>query len=297
MNKLHIGGIAVRFHWVFLLLVFLLALQGYLVETLMLFGLVLLHEIVHTLVARSSGLEVGTVELFPFGGVAAIEDVLELDPDIESRVALAGPLLNFFLVAVALIAYANFPRWQTNEIFLFFIRCNLVLGLFNLLPALPLDGGRILRAKITPLMGFQKATEAAITLSRLIAFLMALLGLFLFYHGHFHLTLFAASFFLFYAASKEKTTAMYSFVRSLSLKKRVFHRSGVIQLVTLMALEDMPLKAVLRHFALKKYHRVIVVSKSGHVMGEVMESDIVDTIMKKGIYADMNSVIMRGKKD
>lgn len=295
--KLQIGGIAVRFHWFFLLLAFGLAFQGYLAETVMLFGLVFCHEVVHALVARSCGLEVGAVEIFPFGGVASIEDVLEMDPDIETRVALAGPLFNFFLAALALVVYANFPHWQANEFFHFFIRCNLVLGLFNLLPALPLDGGRILRAKITPLMGFQKATDAAIAISRLVALLIAMAGLYLFYLGHFHLTLFAASFFLFYAAAKEKTAAVYSLVRSLSLKRRVFMKNGAIHLVTLMALEDMLLKEILRLFALKKYHRVIVVSKNGHVLGEVMESDIVDTIMKKGIYADLRSVLANGKKE
>lgn len=128
MKLLKLGGITFRFHWVFLLLLFLLAFYGYLGETLILFSLVLAHETVHMLIARAHGLEVGDVELFPFGGVARIEDVLELDPQVESNVALAGPLFNFVLVAISMVLYANLPGWQQNEMFLFFIRCNLVLG-------------------------------------------------------------------------------------------------------------------------------------------------------------------------
>jgi stage IV sporulation protein FB len=288
-----VGGITVQFHWVFILLLFLLAFYGYLRETLILFALVLSHEVVHMLVARAHGLEVGEVELFPFGGVARIEDVLELDPQTESNVAMAGPLFNFLLVAVALVIYANLPAWQTNETFLFFIRCNLVLGFFNLLPALPLDGGRILRAKLSALLGFQQATEVAIRISKLMSLLMLILGGYLFYRGHFHLTLFAAAFFLYFAASREQTVAVYAFIRSLTSKKRTLLAQGVMPVVTLMAVDDTPLKEVLRRFAMKKYHRVLIVGKDGRILGEAMENDIVDTILRKGIYAAVRTALTR----
>ena len=268
MKIFSFGGISVKFHWAFILLLFMLAFYGYLAETSILFSLVFAHEIFHTLVARAHGLEVGDVELFPFGGVARIEDVLELDPQVESNVALAGPLFNFTLAAFAIVIYANVPVLQQHEMFLFFIRCNLVLGFFNLLPALPLDGGRVLRARLAGTMGFQQATELAIRISHLMAFILFSLGVYLFLHEHFHITLFAASFFLFYAASKERTVAMYAFIRSLGRKKKMFVEQGVMPLVTLMALEDAPLKEVLRRFAMKKYHRVVVVSRDGKVLGE-----------------------------
>jgi stage IV sporulation protein FB len=287
------GGISVKFHWVFILLLFVLAFYGYLAETLILFGLVFAHEIFHMLVARAHGLEVGDVELFPFGGVARIEDVLELDPQVESNVALAGPLFNFALAALAIIAYANVPLLQQHETFLFFIRCNLVLGFFNLLPALPLDGGRVLRAQLAGTMGFQQATELAIRISHLMAFILLAIAVYLFLQEHIHITLFSASFFLFYAASKERTVAMYTFIRSLGRKKKMFVEQGVMPLVTLMALEDAPLKEVLRRFAMKKYHRIVVVSRDGKILGEALENEVVDTIVYKGIYATMQNVLQR----
>ena len=293
MKVLRLGGITFRFHWVFMLLLFVLAFYGHLQETLILFGLVLFHETVHMIVAKAHGLEVGDVELFPFGGVARIEDVLELDPQVETNVALAGPLFNFSLVAISMILYANVPAWQQNETFHFFIRCNLVLGFFNLMPALPLDGGRILRARLAGTMGFQQATELAIRISQMMALLLFLLGLYLFYLGHLHVTLFAAAFFLYYAAEKERTLAMYAFLRSLSRKKKVFYEQGVMPLTTLLALEDTPFKEVLRRFATKKYHRLVVVNKDGRVLGEAMENDVVDTIVSKGIFASVSTALRR----
>ncbi|HZK24255.1 MAG TPA: site-2 protease family protein [Oscillospiraceae bacterium] len=291
MKLFRLGGITFSFHWVFILLLFLLALFGYLGETLILFGLVLAHELVHMFTARAQGLEVSEVELFPFGGVAKIEDVLELDPQVESVVSLAGPLFNFALVALALLLYANVPEWQQNELLLFFIRSNLTLGFFNLLPALPLDGGRILRARLCGILGFQQATELAIRISQLLALLLFALTLYLFYLGDFHVTLLAAATFLYFASEKEKTAAMYAFIRGLGRKKRVLYEQGVMPLVSLLSLRDTLMKDILRRFAMKKFHRVLVVTREGQVLGEVMEDEVVETIVREGLYTTIESAL------
>lgn len=125
------------------------------------------------------------------------------------------------------------------------------------------------------------------------ASLLLLLGFYLFYTGHFHLTLFVAAFFLYFAAAKERTVAMYSFIRSLGRKKKILYEQGVMPLTTLMALDEAPLKDVLRRFAMKKYHRIVVVNKDGRVLGEVMESDVVDTIVNKGIFASVTTALRK----
>ncbi len=285
------GGIRIRLHWFFLLMLFVLGFMGYLWETLILFVLVLAHELVHLLAARAHGLGTGEVMLFPFGGVATVEEALELDPRAEQQVALAGPLFNFLLAGISLVVYSNVPAWRDEEIFLFFIRCNLVLGAFNLLPALPLDGGRILRAMLSATLGFRRATELAIRLSQLQAGLLAALGLYLYWRGQLHTTLFAAAFFLFYAASHERTAAIYVFIRSLTRKKQVFLREGVMPVVTLMASADAPLKDVLRQFAMKKYHRVVVLDKDGQVLGEVLEHDLVEVMLRRGGRAAVRTAL------
>jgi stage IV sporulation protein FB len=287
-----IGGVSIRFHWVFLLLLFVLGFLGYLWEALILFTLIFVHEIVHVLAARAHGLGTSQVLLFPLGGMATPEDALELDPQAEYKVALAGPLFNFLLAAVSLVIYANVPVWREEETFLFFIRCNLVLGFFNLLPALPLDGGRILRARLSATLGFRRATELAIYLSQLQAGLLAALGLYLYWRGQLHTTLFAAAFFLYCAAVRERTAAIYIFIRSLTRKKQTFFRQGVMPLVTLMALAETPVKDVLRQFVMKKYHCIVVVDKDGRVLGEVMEHDLVEVMLRRGGSVTMRSVLL-----
>ncbi|HAA37971.1 MAG TPA: peptidase M50 [Firmicutes bacterium] len=291
MKLFRLGGITFSFHWLFVVLLFLLAFFGYFSETLMLFGLVLAHELVHLLTARAQGLEVSEVELFPFGGVAKLEDVLELDPQVESVVSLAGPIFNFILAALALLLYAKYPAWQQHKMLLLFIRSNLTLGFFNLLPALPLDGGRILRARLSGVLGFRQATELAIRISQLLALLLFVLALYLFYLGDLHLTLLAAAFFLYFASEKEKTAAMYAFIRGLGRKKRILYEQGVMPLVSLLSLRDTPMKDILRHFAMKKFHRVLIINKEGRVIGEVMEDEIVETIVKEGLYATIGTAL------
>ncbi|NLM52025.1 MAG: CBS domain-containing protein [Firmicutes bacterium] len=293
MKLFRLAGITFRFHWVFLVLVFVLLYYGYLSETLIIFSLVAAHEVVHLLVARMQGLEVGEVELFPFGGVAKIEDALELDPHVESVVSLAGPLFNFVLAAAGILLYANISAWRQNEVLLFFIRSNLTLGLFNLLPALPLDGGRILRAKLCGTLGFQKATELCIRLSQLLALLIFALGLYLFYLGHFHVTLLATAIFLYFAAEKERSASMYAFIRGLTRKKQILLAEGVMPLTTLLALPETPLKEILRRFTMKKYHHILIVTQSGRIVGEVTEDELVGTVLQKGIYAKAEAALSK----
>lgn len=120
------------------------------------FLLVLLHELAHGLAAKALGLRVESIELAPFGGVARIHG-LETHAGREIAVALAGPLFNaLLLLGGSACAYFGMgdTAWLSR-----FILLNLCLCLFNLLPALPLDGGRVLRAALTGLLGFGRATK------------------------------------------------------------------------------------------------------------------------------------------
>ncbi|PKM83787.1 MAG: peptidase M50, partial [Firmicutes bacterium HGW-Firmicutes-13] len=163
-------GVRLVFNWFFFFVLFFYAVVGRLTEMIILFLVVILHEFSHITAARGYGLTVREVELLPFGGIARIDDLLEYDPGVESRVALAGPLFNFFMVGIAVIIYTNFN--VPKEPLLFFIRCNLTIAFFNLLPSLPLDGGRILRANLTKRLGYRKATYQAALLGKIFAVIL-----------------------------------------------------------------------------------------------------------------------------
>lgn len=136
-----------------------------LVTTLLFFASLVLHELSHSLVSMHYGLRVRRIVLFVFGGVSETTQELP-NPLIEFQVAIAGPLMSFLLAGLfALAAWilGNVPGWSPASVLCAWLAVvNIALGLFNLLPGFPLDGGRVLRAAAWKLTGsLRRATRIA----------------------------------------------------------------------------------------------------------------------------------------
>jgi Zn-dependent protease len=128
------------------------------------FGSVLAHELGHALTARRFGVGTREILLLPIGGVALLEGEAER-PRHDLLIALAGPAVSLVLGGVAW----GLSLLTSGDLFWLLAEINLALGLFNLVPAFPLDGGRVVRAGLTRWMGRTRATSAAARLGRLIA--------------------------------------------------------------------------------------------------------------------------------
>jgi Zn-dependent protease len=208
-------GIDVRVHWSFLLVLaygafiyssgpagpLVGAVYGVLV-TALLFVCVLLHEFGHALVAKYFRVGVSNITLLPIGGVANLERMPD-KPIQEFMIAVAGPLVNFVLVVLLLPltvivlgiqsgfdavggnlretlaqGLAAFRTPGLANLMIYLVFTNLMLGIFNLLPAFPMDGGRILRALLAMAMPYVQATRTAVFVGRIFAILMAIWGIF-----------------------------------------------------------------------------------------------------------------------
>lgn len=202
-RSLHVGtfaGIPVKIHWTFgfLVLFFLyigyqdkLTLSGFLwlgVTVVSLFTCVVLHEYGHALTARRFGIRTADILLTPIGGIARLKGMPK-KPMQEFLIAIAGPLVNIFLMIVAgvylfftidvnsgellenLIIIDSFPELV---LYLFFL--NFVLFAFNLIPAFPMDGGRILRSLLSLKMDRKKATMIASVTGRILAVIFIILA-------------------------------------------------------------------------------------------------------------------------
>ncbi len=179
-----ISGIDIRMHWTFLPLAFLFVglnpSEG-LVILLALFGSVLLHELGHSLVAQRFGVHVVDITFWPLGGMARMSEIPE-EPRVEGWIAIAGPAVNFVLVALTLPLALLLSFTQLGLLAGFagkFLLINLILGTFNLAPAFPMDGGRILRAWLARKRNYVRATELAVRAGRVVAVFMIVLSLFL----------------------------------------------------------------------------------------------------------------------
>jgi len=115
------------------------------VAALLLFASVAFHELSHSFFAMRHKLTIVSITLFIFGGVAQMKGEPP-DPKAEFRIAIAGPLSSFFLSMVFAIAYTLTKSDITRALFAYLLQLNLILGIFNLIPGFPMDGGRVLRS-------------------------------------------------------------------------------------------------------------------------------------------------------
>ncbi|TVZ14840.1 site-2 protease family protein [Maribacter sp. MAR_2009_72] len=198
-----VSGIKIEVHWTFILLLLWVAFLEFqkgsglnrilLNEALIvvLFFCVVLHELGHALTAKKFGVQTKNILLLPIGGVATLEKMPE-KPAQELWITLAGPALNIIIAILLLLvvpvrSYFNFDAIVMEELlyeptlqnFLFYLFiANVMLVVFNLKPAFPMDGGRVLRALLSFKLGRVKATEIAASLGQGLAVVFFVLGLF-----------------------------------------------------------------------------------------------------------------------
>lgn len=262
----------------FLLLLGVYFLLGVLPQALMLFICVAWHEVCHAWVAYRAGLPPKSLELFPFGGVARFSVPLAFYPSKEARIALAGPLGSFVLALLALIC-KKFGGVSSDWLS-FFLQVNVILGCFNLLPGLPLDGGRLYRAWRTFQVGAGQATWEGGVLGQIWALLLGLAGLAGFFWGIMDLQSVILALFLFSLASTEKEAWPYLFWRQL-WRTRYDRGEGVLKEARwLVASCEQPLGRIVRRFRPGKYNVVAVLDGRGKLCGLVGEKEILQALLE-----------------
>lgn len=230
------------------------------IVTLALFTLVLLHELGHSLAAIGYGIPVRDITLLPIGGLARLERMPE-KPLHELVVALAGPLVNVILAAILLpmILFwvvghgASFSLNMLREpglmgLLFFLFTANVSLAVFNMLPAFPLDGGRVLRAGLGFFTPYQRATQIAVTVGRILAVGLGLVAIFT---GQIFLALIA--FFIFIVGGQEEqAVAARGLLRGVRVSQALTHNTVALspgatvgQVASLMMTSRQPDFAVL----------------------------------------------------
>jgi Zn-dependent protease len=282
-----IRGIAIKVHPSFALVIVWViyqwgvaahaGLSGMLFGTLVLgavFACVLAHEVAHAVVARRYGLEVHDITLLPIGGVARVE-YAALSPRAESMIALAGPAMNIaialaltpLVLVVAAIRHLAEPIGivlYAGEIspagfILYLWIANVLLAAFNMLPAFPMDGGRVLRAVLTLVADRLRATRIAVVIGQVFAVLLAILGLWI---GDYLLPM-VSLFILIAAQTESRYVQIESSLRALPVGQFALWESGGIR-------PDAPLA-----HAINGGPRDMAVTQGGKVVGMLWRHDVI----------------------
>ena len=308
-------GVEVRIHLTFLaLLAFVWMSESAMkgnpspVRGLLLVALVLasvaVHEIGHAWVALRKGAKPQTVILLPIGGIPLSDETATPPPtqkaDIFKRdlsIALAGPVVNLAIALISgVIVLAYFPQAQlwtkpfvhSNHLLRSLVWINLYLGVFNLLPAYPLDGGRILRTYFARTMDLAQATRRAISIAHAMATLLIVLGMLLFMQGgnpDSWWIMAAGSFLLIGAQFEERSAIFHSVMETVHLEDVML--TDFATLSPADTLEDALEKAV---HTLQDDFPVV---RGGDMVGVISKSNILEALRIEGngyVQAAMNRI-------
>ncbi|HYG22948.1 MAG TPA: site-2 protease family protein [Verrucomicrobiae bacterium] len=288
------AGIGIYVHVTFLLLIFFAGWKGYSVQqkasdalwyiafTLTLFFIVVLHELGHALAARRYGIGTRDITLLPIGGVARLERMPE-KPRQELVVALAGPAVNVVLAILIGAGMMLAARFSSGEQVLSagrgfitgLLYVNIVLVVFNLLPAFPMDGGRVLRALLAIRMDYVRATQIAANIGQGMAFIFGMLGLLGFMGGPMNPLLILIAVFVWMGAAQESNM--------VQVKSALGHtRVGQLMITDFRTLapEDTLSRAV--DLLLTTHQQDFPVVVSGRVVGVLTRSALVQGLARLG---------------
>jgi Zn-dependent protease/CBS domain-containing protein len=251
----------------------------------LLFVSILLHELAHSYLAKSYGVKIEGITLFLFGGVSAMEE-MPRKPGQEAKMAFAGPLTSLIIGTVCLLIYKYLisfnPTFLQNPAYLILWilgSMNLVLGIFNLLPAFPMDGGRVLRSFYAMRMSYVKATQSAASVGKFFAILLAIFGIIV---GNLWFPLIAL--FIYVGASEEEKSTQAEVALENILVKDIMTKD-VVPVSPSMSVDD------LVQFIFHKKHMGYPVMDGDHLKGVVTLTDI-ERVPYQDRYAARVSDIM-----
>jgi Zn-dependent protease/CBS domain-containing protein len=247
---------------------------------LILFACVVLHELAHALVAQRSGIMVRSIILLPIGGITLMEDPgpNRADPARDIRIAIAGPLLNLVIAAITGAVILSFapqvnlwahPWLHATNLPRSLFWGNLFLGAFNLLPAYPMDGGRILRALLAERIDYTLATRRAVFVGQIFAMILLLAGIV------WDPWLMVIGFFLFIGAQLEDRSAVFqSVLQSVRMEDVMLTHFSILSPAD--TLEDALSKAV---HTLQDDFPVV---RGVELVGVINKTRIVDSLRRDG---------------
>ncbi len=234
---------------------------------ILLFACVLLHELAHSYVAMKYGVKISDITLLLIGGVSSMEEIPR-EPKQEATMAFAGPLVSIVLGVILLAANWIFitiaPVFEQGAIYRLLLilgSINIVLGIFNLIPAFPMDGGRLLRAWYANKMSYIKATEKAANVGKMFAIFMGLIGLLI------NPWLIIIAFFVYIGASEEAKST----TTTVSLENV---KVGDIMSDSIVSVPPSFTVDQLQNFMFEKKHMGYPVMDNDRLMGIVTLTDV-----------------------
>jgi Zn-dependent protease/CBS domain-containing protein len=295
-------GIRIAVHWTFLLIIawviFLNLQQGATAQQVLysvlfiiaIFICVVIHELSHSLTARRYGIPTKSITLLPIGGLADLQKMPE-KPQQEFAVSVAGPLSNIviaLIITIVLLITNNLNLSSTyfqsitgKNFFIVLMFANLMLAVFNLLPAFPMDGGRIFRSLMAMYFSREKATYVAMNLGKIFALGLAILGVFV------NPFLIFIAIFIFIGAQKEYEQIRYtSVLTGYKVQDILMHEFTTLK-------EEETLRRAVDLLLDTPEQRFVIVDDENRVQGILTRNNIIQGLSEYGEDLNIRQVMNR----
>ncbi len=270
-------GIKLSLHPFFVILMMFSVITGHFLELIVLFTIVFIHELGHLTAALLFGVRIRSIQMLPFGGVVEMEDQGQLTAWKDMVIALAGPLQNVLMILAAMLCRELDPGEDAfmNHV----IYGNMMIVLFNLLPVLPLDGGKVLQAAASLIFPYHQtllwSSRISIAGSAGVVF-FAVLPL-LQGEGRIQLNLLLIGIFLLYSNWIDYRHVPYRFARFLMSRERRYEKAlrTSAHAQPIIADPTKHLESILRLFKREKVHVIYVMNKQGSLVAMLPEQRLI----------------------
>ena len=256
--------------------------MGFLEEYFLMFAVLLFHELFHLIAICFEDIKIMYIKIEPFGITIRLRERVFENPKKELVMAIAGPFSNFLL---AFILYLFSPIS-----FSYLILANLSMGVFNLLPVCPLDGGRILKAYLTPKYGYIKSYKTVLLLTKVLSVFLIILGIFIIYFTRFNYSVCIIGCFLFFNLLTEKNHSLYYLTKEISEYKKKNKNIEKMPVVSVAVNKNFPVRKILSDLSFTRYY-IFTVIENAKIIAKLTEGELIEALIKHGAGIKIKDVI------
>lgn len=251
-------------------------------DYLSMFFILLFHECGHLLAVFFEDIKIFYIKIEPFGITIKIKDNLIKSRKKEFLIAIAGPLANFLLFFILYLL--------KNKNSTFIMYSSLCMGIFNLIPAIPLDGGRILKTILLNKYGYLKSYNYVLCLTRILSYLMIISGIFIIFKTRFNFSFLIVGCFLLFNILTEKNQSYFYLIKEISEYKNKNKDIEKIPIMTIGINKDFYVRKILCDLTFNRFY-IFNVIENGKIICHFTESELIDSIIKFGSHIRIKDII------
>lgn len=266
----------IEVNFVFFAMLFIMYAMGYCYDFIIVFASIALHEMGHVISALMTGKKVYAVKILPIGLGAIIEENGVRWQNVV--VYSCGPFTNILLYTLCSIIQLYYQKYEDNIYFL--MQINIYLAVFNLMPVLPLDGGKIFREILRMRIGIRSASKFNIKVSIILCTLLILLGIIQFLNSFHNVSILLIGIFIFFSLKSEQTEAALMNVKQIVYRRSRLLKKGIYPARDLVAIKSMHLGDIIKAMDFDRFHMVYVLDNDLKVLKIFTEQEILDAMLK-----------------